>query len=67
MSIGYKTPAVVHLEQGEQRKAWKNKIYPQKQTGFEKIDMESNANLQCVCSEYILYYSVIYIQSKRII
>ena len=30
MSIGYKVPAVVHLEQGEQKKMWKNKIYPQK-------------------------------------
>ena len=32
MSIGYKVPAVVHLEQGEQKRMWKNKIYPQKQT-----------------------------------
>ena len=31
MSIGYKTPAVAHLEQGEQKKMWKNKIYPKKQ------------------------------------
>ena len=30
MSIGYKVPAVAHLEQGEQKKMWKNKIYPQK-------------------------------------
>ena len=30
MSIGYKVPALVHLEQGEQKKMWKNKIYPQK-------------------------------------
>lgn len=28
MSIGYKTPAMAHLEQGEQKKMWKNKIYP---------------------------------------
>ena len=35
MSIGYKTPAVVHLEQGEQKKMWKNKIYPKKQTENE--------------------------------
>ena len=27
MSIGYKVPAVAHLEQGEQKKMWKNKIY----------------------------------------
>ena len=30
MSIGYKVPAVAHLEQGEQKKMWKNKIYPPK-------------------------------------
>ena len=35
MSIGYKVPAVVHLEQGEQKKMWKNKIYPKKQTQNE--------------------------------
>ena len=32
MSIGYKIPAVAHLEQGEQKKMWKNKVYPKKQT-----------------------------------
>ena len=32
MSIGYKVPAVAHLEQGEQKKMWKNKIYPPKST-----------------------------------
>ena len=37
MSIGYKIPAVAHLEQGEQRKMWKNKIYPKKQTENENI------------------------------
>jgi putative transposase len=35
MSIGYKIPAVVHLEQGEQKKMWKNKIYPKKDTADE--------------------------------
>jgi len=35
MSIGYKIPAVVHLEQGEQKKMWKNKIYPKKDTTDE--------------------------------
>lgn len=30
MSIGYKTPAVAHLEQGVQEKMWKNKNYPPK-------------------------------------
>ena len=37
MSIGYKIPAVVHLEQGEQKRMWKNRIYPKKQTRNEKI------------------------------
>lgn len=37
MSIGYKTPAQVHLEQGEQKKMWKNKTYKkQKQKEEEK-------------------------------
>lgn len=31
MSIGYKVPAVAHLEQGEQKKMWKNKIYTKKE------------------------------------
>ena len=31
MSIGYKVPAVAHLEQGEQKKMWKDKMYPKKQ------------------------------------
>ena len=31
MSIGYKVPAVAHLEQGEQKKMWKNKIYAKKE------------------------------------
>ena len=35
MSIGYKIPAVVHLEQGEQKRLWKNKIYPKKETENE--------------------------------
>ena len=35
MSIGYKTPAVVHLEQGEQKKMWKNRIYPKKDSTNE--------------------------------
>ena len=35
MSIGYKIPAVAHLEQGEQKRMWKNKIYPKKETENE--------------------------------
>ncbi len=30
MSIGYKTPAIAHMECGKQAKMWKNKIYRQK-------------------------------------
>ena len=33
MSIGYKVPAVAHLEQGPQQKMWKNKIYAKKENG----------------------------------
>ena len=35
MSIGYKIPAVAHLEQGEQKKMWKNRIYQKKETPYE--------------------------------
>lgn len=31
MSIGYKIPAIVHQERGEQKKMWKNKIYANKE------------------------------------
>ena len=31
MSIGYKVPAAAHLEQGDQKKMWKAKIYPGKE------------------------------------
>ena len=31
MSIGYKVPAVAHLEQGEQKRMWKNKNYPKRE------------------------------------
>ncbi len=35
MSIGYKVPALAHLEQGMQEKRWKNKTYPKKDSGNE--------------------------------
>lgn len=35
MSIGYKTPAMAHLETGLQQKRWKNKIYKKKENGKE--------------------------------
>ena len=31
MSIGYKVPAVAHMEQGEQKKKWKSKDYGRKE------------------------------------
>ena len=36
MSIGYKTPAEVHRQQGEQMKMWKNKIYGKHETENKK-------------------------------
>ena len=46
MSIGYKIPAVVHLEQGEQKRMCKNKIYPKKQTENENnaVSLPSRTN-----------------------
>ena len=35
MSIGYKVPAVAHLEHGAQKKMWKNKIYNKKDIANE--------------------------------
>ena len=47
MSIGYKTPAVAHLEQGEQKKMWKNRIYPEKQNGNEKNAVSLPSRTTC--------------------
>ena len=46
MSIGYKVPAVVHLERGEQKRMWKNKIYPKKDSTNENnvVSWPSRAN-----------------------
>ena len=46
MSIGYKIPAVAHLEQGEQKRMWKNKIYAKKQTENENnvVSLPSRTN-----------------------
>ncbi len=46
MSIGYKVPAVVHLEHGAQKKMWKNKIYPKKETENENnvVSLPSRTN-----------------------
>ena len=39
MSIGYKTPATVHQEQGTQKKMWKKRKYPSKKLGCQKEDV----------------------------
>lgn len=39
MSVGYKIPAVVHMEQGEQRKMWKCKKHVNKEDASEKYDV----------------------------
>ena len=51
MSIGYKVPAVVHLEQGAQKKMWKNKIYTKKQTENENnlLSLPSRTNSPGLC------------------
>lgn len=43
MSIGYKIPAVAHMEQGEQHKKWKNKIDPRKEdaNGKDVVSLSS--------------------------
>ena len=42
-SLGYKIPAVAHMEQGEQHKKWKNKIYPRKEdeNGKDVVSLSS--------------------------
>ena len=39
MSIGYKVPALAHLEQGEQKRMWKKKIYASKSVKYEIDDV----------------------------
>lgn len=39
MSIGYKTPATVHQEQGTQEKMWKKRKYPSKKLECQKEDV----------------------------
>ena len=48
MSIGYKAPAVAHMEQGEQKKMWKKTIYAQKNVGNEKnsVSLSSRSDSQ---------------------
>lgn len=36
MSIGYKVPALAHMEQGMQKKMWKNKTYHKNETGYNE-------------------------------
>ena len=46
MSIGYKMPAVAHMEQGEQKKMWKKRIYRQNNDVDENngISLPSSTN-----------------------
>ena len=48
MSIGYKAPAVAHMEQGEQKKMWKKTIYAQKNVSNEKnsVSLSSRSDSQ---------------------
>lgn len=39
MSIGYKVPALAHMEQGMQKRMWKKKIYPKKGSTNEEKDV----------------------------
>ena len=43
MSIGYKVPALVHMEEGPQKKMWRNKIYKKKEgkVGNNEIHLPS--------------------------
>ena len=46
MSIGYKVPALVHMEEGPQKKMWRNKIYKKKEgkVGNNEIHLPSQTN-----------------------
>ncbi len=48
MSVGYKTPAKAHLEQGAQEKMWKKKIYPAKglQSGKECVPCDAKRQVR---------------------
>ena len=48
MSIGYKAPAVAHMEQGEQKKMWKKTNYAQKNVSNEKnsVSLSSRSDSQ---------------------
>ena len=51
MSIGYKVPAVAHLEKGEQKQMWKNKIYPKKDRADENnvVSVPSRTSKPWLC------------------
>lgn len=63
MSIGYKVPAVAHLEQGEQKRMWKKKKTPQK-TSKMKIMMyyckAEQQSLGSACPEYLTIKTVLF-------
>ena len=48
MSIGYKAPAMAHMEQGEQKKMWKKTIYAQNNVSNEKnsVSLSSRSDSQ---------------------
>ena len=54
MSIGYKVPAVVHLERGMQEKKWKKKKNPKKETENKNnvVSLQSQATNPCsICPD----------------
>jgi len=52
MGIGYKIPAVVHVETGPQKKMWKKKIYPEKpySNGNNEITLQRRTTRTGSCS-----------------
>ena len=56
MSIGYKVPAVAHLERGEQKKMWKKKKYESKSVKNENNDVllqSRTTGSGSACPEYL--------------
>ena len=47
MSIGYKIPAVAHMEQGTQKRMWKNKIYAHRNMDNENNSVSLSSRTDC--------------------
>ena len=47
MSIGYKIPAVAHMEQGPQKRMWKNKIYAHRNMDNENNSVSLSSRTDC--------------------